>query len=608
VGSVGFWLAFDGGSYDLLDRTAAGVLLWWTLALVVAVPWIPLPRPSRAGLVVGALLLAFVAWTGVSITWAASAERAFIELDRAALYLAIYTVTLVLVNRAHAPAWLDGLAVAIVGTTLLALASRLAPGPFPSPESSRFLSTTLSYPLDYANALAIFAGLGFPLVLRAAVASRHPLLRSAWLLPVPALAAVIALASSRGGAMVAVVGSSGFVLLARRWSVFAAALSAAIASAVAAAIVLRSPELAGAPLSTSTGERAGIALALVATALVLSAGFAVGSRLVAGVRPPRALGWAVAATVLLLALAGTVAADPVDRFESFRSPEVPAPSSGNDFGSASSTGRWQHWAAAVEQWQTAPAIGRGAGSYEAWWAEHGSLPIFVRDAHSLYLETLGELGLVGAVLLVTAFGVALVAGARRALTADGPGMTAAAATAAFLAFALAAAFDWMWEMTAVGAVGMALLGLVTAAPPGPPGGAGGRLLPLRLAAGVAALVFAGAQATLLLGEHELRQSEAAVRQEDAEAAVAHARRARDLLPWAASPRLQLALVAEELGDVESSRRWIRQALARDESDWRLWLVSARIEVRAGEIATARRHLDKAIELNPRSSLFARPAS
>ena len=35
---------------------------------------------------------------------------------------------------------------------------------------------------------------------------------------------------------------------------------------------------------------------------------------------------------------------------------------------------------------------RGAGSYESWWAQHGSISYFIRDAHSVWLETLGELG------------------------------------------------------------------------------------------------------------------------------------------------------------------------------------------------------------------------
>ena len=45
--------------------------------------------------------------------------------------------------------------------------------------------------------------------------------------------------------------------------------------------------------------------------------------------------------------------------------------------------------------------------------EHASLPLFVRDAHSLWLETLAELGVVGLLLLVIAIGAGFVAAIAR---------------------------------------------------------------------------------------------------------------------------------------------------------------------------------------------------
>ena len=111
--------------------------------------------------------------------------------------------------------------------------------------------------------------------------------------------------------------------------------------------------------------------------------------------------------------------DPVDKFETFKKP------SGPDVGlvegdftrshliSSTGSGRWQLWTSAVDEWETKPALGRGAGSYQSWWMEHASLPLFVRDAHSLWLETLAELGVVGLLLLVIAFGTAFVAGIAR---------------------------------------------------------------------------------------------------------------------------------------------------------------------------------------------------
>ena len=120
------------------------------------------------------------------------------------------------------------------------------------------------------------------------------------------------------------------------------------------------------------------------------------------------------AAIAVLAV-GVAAFDPVDKFETFKKP------SGPDVGlvegdftrshliSSTGSGRWQLWTSAVDEWETKPVFGRGAGSYQSWWMEHASLPLFVRDAHSLWLETLAELGLVGLLLLVIAIGTGFVA-------------------------------------------------------------------------------------------------------------------------------------------------------------------------------------------------------
>ena len=130
--------------------------------------------------------------------------------------------------------------------------------------------------------------------------------------------------------------------------------------------------------------------------------------------------------------------------------------------SGSGSGRWQFWQSAIDQFETRPIAGRGAGSYEAWWAEHGRLPgYFIRDAHSLYLEALGELGLLGLGLVLGLFASGAVAVAvrlRAAPAADRPVIAALAGTLG--AFAFAAAIDWTWELTVVSLVAIVCLGLL----------------------------------------------------------------------------------------------------------------------------------------------------
>ena len=110
--------------------------------------------------------------------------------------------------------------------------------------------------------------------------------------------------------------------------------------------------------------------------------------------------------VVLLVAAGVAAAHPVRLFEHFKAPPptplntLPAKENPIEAHilSAGSSGRWQQWGSAIDEFESAPGLGRGAGSYEAWWAQHGTLQGFVKDAHSLYLESLGELGIVGFLL------------------------------------------------------------------------------------------------------------------------------------------------------------------------------------------------------------------
>ena len=111
-----------------------------------------------------------------------------------------------------------------------------------------------------------------------------------------------------------------------------------------------------------------------------------------------------------------------------------------------------------------PVEGAGAGTYEFIWNRDERWSHHVRDAHSLYFETLAELGLPGALLLVIALSALLLAGLRLAVgQADSVSVGAAAGcTAAFLTFCVTAGVDWMWESTAVGCAAFAAAGVVVA--------------------------------------------------------------------------------------------------------------------------------------------------
>ena len=87
-----------------------------------------------------------------------------------------------------------------------------------------------------------------------------------------------------------------------------------------------------------------------------------------------------------------------------------------------------------------------------------------KDAHSLYIETLGELGLVGAAILAALI-VGLAVAARRAFRRLP--VQAAGAIAALSVFAVHAGLDWDWEMPAVSLVALLCAGALIAWSEGP---------------------------------------------------------------------------------------------------------------------------------------------
>jgi Flp pilus assembly protein TadD len=129
------------------------------------------------------------------------------------------------------------------------------------------------------------------------------------------------------------------------------------------------------------------------------------------------------------------------------------------------------------------------------------------------------------------------------------------------------------------------------------------LSPITLAAAIlAAAAVTGAQAVPYVATLRLHESQAAAANGQLDDSLNEARTAQRLEPWAASPYTQEALVEERQGRLARASRAIRQAIERDEKDWALWLIRARLETKMGEISAARSSLEEVRRLNPRSPL------
>ena len=599
-------LALDHGGYGSSTRGALGILAWWALLLLALVgAW---PRElSREALVAGGLLAGFCGLTGLSALWGDSAELAFVEFARASLYLAGFTVVVLVARRGSAAVWVDGIGAGIAAVGALALLARCLDFER-SGELSTLLPGTearLSFPLGYWNGLGILLAIGIPLLLRSALESRSAWARGAAAGALPALGAAVYLTSSRGAAAVGLAGALTFVLVAGR------AVPALIALAVGGA---------GTALAIASLEAVadGVAALLLVLACCGGAGL-MHAQLTRGplsnVRLSRRSARLAVVAALLAALAGAAAADPAERVSDFKEPPNLRPTSRPDFirehllGGGGS-GRWQFWGTALDQFEQHPIAGAGAGSFQAWWLAHGDIDFYARDAHSLYFETLGELGLSGFLFLTAAFATTLVAAARRVRAADELRTTVAAAAAGFVSFLVGAAVDWIWELTVVAAVGILCMGLlcgraVTVAAGRSPQRSGPRAGSRIVLVGVS-LVLIAAEAIPWASAHELEASRDALARGDAAEAQDRASAASALQPWAASPLLQLALIYEYDGEFGRARRAIQDALRHERNNWQLWVVAARIDAVSGRARAASAELTRARALHPHSPLFARP--
>jgi O-antigen ligase len=615
------YLGLNGGGFDPLVHGQVGVAVWWIVLVGIAIGAFPRLRPSRPASAALALLAGFVVWTALSSIWTESVEQTLAELARVTTYLGIFLLALISRNRRDAARLIGAVAAAIALIAAIALLSRLHPGWFPDArQTGRFVSTgreRLSYPLDYWNALAALVAIGLPLLAQiAADAGRWAGARAAAAAALPMLMLVLFFTLSRAGIVAAAIAIA--VYLGFASDRLPKLLTLVLAGAGGAVLIASAAthEALRQGLENDAARHGGnllLALAVV-VCLLVGACQLVAVALLSRRDRPR---WASISRQqsLMILLAGAlvlvvamIAFDAPGRasnaWDEFKRGNEPGQGSGR-LGSAAGESRYQFWTAALRENADSPLLGTGSGTFQFWWARDGDVADVVRDAHSLYLQTLGELGIVGFALLVGVLLTILVAGAQAAVRA-GPDLRPrlAAALGGCVAFCFAAAFDWLWQIPVVPVAMLLLATLLVSAGPGADRSL--RLaVPLRLAAAVVAAAAIVAIAIPLASTSYLRQSMADFRSGDLEGALEQARSARNVEPAAASPRLQEALALEQLGDLEAAAAAARAATERESTSWRPWLVLSRIEAERGRAAVSLAAYRKARSLNRVAPLFQR---
>jgi hypothetical protein len=388
------------------------------------------------------------AWTALSLIWAPLGGRAQDDLQRLLLFLGFFTAALALLRGAGVRRWLEpGVVLGALTVVGYGLSERLLPGLLEF-DRSRTASGRLEQPLTYWNAEGAVAAVGLLLAVRIAGDPDRPRqLRAAAAAAGVVLGLGVYLTFSRG-ALAAV--AAGMVLLfalaPQARPQFRAAVAVLGPAAVAAFVSSRLPTVESLHRG-DTGD-AGDGILMLAVLVVVAAAAAA---LV--VRQPRrelrapSLPVSRPVVVLTLAVAALlVAAIGATTLEG--EPQGVSPhetTSAERFGSIDSN-RYRYWRVAVDRWADDPLIGIGSGGFLVEWRKERDRVDESGDAHSLYVETAAELGLIGLGALLLFLG-GVGAATARLYRRDRAAATGLAAGLA--AWAIHSGLDWNWEMPAV---------------------------------------------------------------------------------------------------------------------------------------------------------------
>jgi hypothetical protein len=554
-------------------------LVGFVLAVALVLRVTLAPRPfegwSSALALASGALAGFAVWTLASALWSDAPARAMSEFDRTLLYTLVLVLTGSFATRAGDLAMLLRFTAAAFGAAAVAgLLTRLAPATFPI--SAGFLPERIAFPLTYWNAMGIATALAVLFAVHLSASGReHRVIRVVAAAALPALAVTLYLTFSRGAIWALPVGVVLYALLAQPRGLLTAAV-AAIPAAVAVKVAYGADLLAQADYDTAAAapqaRHVGLTvLACCAVAAALrAAGLLLDARLERVNLPSRARAIFVGGVLAVLVCGALVVNAPAklgDAVSTFREGRYLTGEDLRDrLTSTVDNGRVDNWRVALDGWRENRLHGTGAGTYRLTWERYRPAPpVKMNDGHSLYLETLSELGVVGLGLIVVILGTLLVGGLRR-LGGAGERHAHAMYVAGGAMLCLHAGVDWDWEMPALFVWFFGAGGIVLAARHGRLGELG--RMP-RIVAALAVLVVAITPALIGLSQLALNRAADAFAARDCPTAIDAALTATERFGARPEPWRILGYCDARLGEYELARRAMDAARERDPDNWQL---------------------------------------
>jgi hypothetical protein len=613
------------------------------LGIVLACAMGVVARPTRpsgpAAMALGGLLGLGI-WSLTSTAWAESVENAVVSGNRWLVYGALLLLMLVILRSERRSAVLlgaAGLGVAAVAVSVLARLLGSDPG-------ALFLGGRLNSPLGYINGEGCLFVMGFWLCF-AAAETRRALVAGPAAGMATLMACLAMLSQSRGTAlaMLAALVVVVAVVPGRTRRVYGLLV-------VAGAVALTAPDLlhvyehaSGGSVSVGAAHAAGRAALLAAVAAGAGWGLCtLGWELVVSRRAwasqARATGsWLLAIPIVVALVVATGSAQRIDRsvrdqWHAFT--HLAGPSSDASASAASQSrllsgagNRYDYWRVAWRVWREHPVLGVGAGNYPRSYYQQRATTEDIEQPHSIELQALSELGIVGALLLAGFIGgigwgimrmrpAAAHSPLSRALMVGGVG-----AISAWLA---QTSVDWMHLLPGLTAIAI-VAGAVLVRPRSPQTeGAASRhsrfgsalasrpALALGASAVLVTLVVAGASLSRqgLAGlyrtraQHELEAHPAA--------AITDANRSLNIDSDAVETYYVKAAALARFDQAASAQAVLRQSLKQEPNNFVTWTLLGDIAVRERRIAVAKRDYDTAHGLNPRNltlqALAANPST
>lgn len=471
-GTLTWWVLKDGAYFGSVMYPGLGLLAAGMVVLMATAPWrasLAVSGPARLALF---SLLGLGLWSLASALWSPTPDIAVEDAQRIVGYGLFFAMGIwgcALLGRRMELSVLPVVGAALIAAVVALAAMALANGPLPFLEEDG----TLQYPLGYRNANAAFflvalwpslALAGSPRVARA--------IRVGAFVTATSCIQFALLSQSRGAIAGVLVALIVYVLFspnrlnALAWLLLAAA-PAAFAVLDAQSLFDAAKGEGGVKNAVDELNSAGlwglIRMAIAAVICLVAIRFDPLVNFSRRVENRILIGGVVVLALAFIAVAGNPVTWVEDRASEFSEGEADLSESTSRLTFNAGSNRSEIWRVALDVSGDDPLFGQGGGGFQFRFTQDRDDPgQLARDAHSVELEVLTELGVVGLVLFLAAMAGAFAGAVRARKLGPSAAQLSCGVLGGGAYWFTHASIDWFWPYPAVTAAAFVLFGAAVA--------------------------------------------------------------------------------------------------------------------------------------------------